>query len=335
MKPLTYLEAIRGCLHALMEEDPTVVVLGEDVLDPYGGAFKVTKGLSTRFPERVLTTPICEATIVGLGVGAALAGLRPIVEVMFGDFLTLACDQVVNHAVKYQEMYGCRVDVPLVIRTPMGGGRGYGPTHSQSLEKLFLGVPGLGVVCPSLFHDPGEMLRRAVYSRRVVLFIEHKLLYPERLVTESVDGLWHDTVPETSGYPTATIRNYRDSTPDVTLISYGGTSRLLPQLLADMAREEIRIEACLPGSLQPLPVATLVSRVRRSKRAVVIEEGTAGYDWGAEVSAQLHARLWGVLERPVARVGSMPTVIPASRPAESQVLVCPERISAAILEVLQ
>jgi pyruvate/2-oxoglutarate/acetoin dehydrogenase E1 component len=335
MKPLTYLEALRGSLHALVEEDPAVVVLGEDLLDPYGGAFKVTQGLSTRFPGRVLTTPICEATMVGLGVGAALGGLRPIVEIMFGDFLTLACDQIVNHAVKYQDMYGCPVEVPLVIRTPMGGGRGYGPTHSQSLEKLFLGVPGLGVVSPSLFHHPGMMLRQAVRGRRVVLFIEHKLLYPQCLIRESTEALGCETVPEVSGFPTAVVRNYREATPDVTLITYGGISRLLPGLLAEMAREEIRVEACLPGSLQPLPVSTLVSCVRRSRRAVVVEEGTAGYDWGAEVSAQLHAHLWGVLERPVVRVSSLPAVIPAARQAEKQTLVSPERISAAIMEVLQ
>jgi pyruvate/2-oxoglutarate/acetoin dehydrogenase E1 component len=335
MKPLTYLEALCSSLHALMEEDPAVVVLGEDVLDPYGGAFKVTKGLSTRFPGRVLTTPICEATMVGLGVGAALGGLRPIVEIMFGDFLTLACDQVVNHAVKYQEMYGGPVAVPLVIRTPMGGGRGYGPTHSQSLEKLFLGVPGLSIVSPSLFHDPGALLRQAVRAGRVVLFIEHKLLYPQCLIMESTHALRHELMTEVPGYPTAVIRNYRESAPDITLIAYGGISRLLGQLLADMAREEIRVEACLPASLQPLPVSTLVSRVRRSRRAVVIEEGTSGYDWGAEVSAQLHAHLWGVLECPVARVSSLPSVIPACRQAEAQTLVSRERITAAIMEVLQ
>ena len=335
MKALTYLESLRGCLHTLMEEDPTVILLGEDLLDPYGGAFKVTKGLSTRFPDRVFTTPICEATIVGLGVGAALQGLRPIVEVMFGDFLTLACDQIVNHAVKYQQMYGCGVEVPLVIRTPMGGGRGYGPTHSQSIEKLFLGVPGLSIVSPSLFHDAGESLRQAVHRRRVTLLLEHKLLYPERLILESTDNLWRETVPEASGFSSAVVRNYRDSVPDVTLICYGGISRMIPQLLADLAREEIRVEVCLPAGLQPLPVATIVSLVRQSRRAVVIEEGTTGYDWGAEVSSQLHKYLWGVLERPVARVGSMPTVIPTSREAEKRMLVSQETISTAILEVLQ
>lgn len=295
----------------------------------------MTKGLSTRFPDRVLTTPICEATIVGLGVGAALQGLRPIVEVMFGDFLTLACDQIVNHAVKYQQMYGCTVEVPLVIRTPMGGGRGYGPTHSQSIEKLFLGVPGLSMVSPSLFHNAGELLRQAADCRTVVLFVEHKLLYPERLILESMNGLWRDTISETAGFATAVVRNFRDSAPDVTLICYGGISRMVPQLLADMAREEIRVEVCLPASLQPLPVSTLVSLVRRSKRAVVVEEGTTGYDWGAEVSSQLHKRLWGVLERPVARVSSLPTVIPTSREAERHMLVSRETINTAILEVLQ
>ncbi len=145
---LTYLESLRTSLHAILEQDPRAVVLGEDILDPYGGAFKVTQGLSTRFPDRVFTTPISEAAIVGVSVGLALRGRHPIAEIMFGDFVTLAADQLINHAAKYAAMYNGRVRVPLVVRTPMGGGRGYGPTHSQSLERLFLGIPHLTVLAP-------------------------------------------------------------------------------------------------------------------------------------------------------------------------------------------
>ncbi len=143
---ITVLESLNAALHTALENDPRVYVLGEDILDPYGGAFKVTRGLSTRFPDRVLTTPISEAAILGISTGMALRGLRPVAEVMFGDFITLMADRLINHAAKFRWMYNEQVRVPLVLRAPMGGRRGYGPTHSQSLEKLFLGVPGLKVL---------------------------------------------------------------------------------------------------------------------------------------------------------------------------------------------
>ena len=148
----TVLDSLNQSLHQLLDADQRVVVLGEDILDPYGGAFKVTRGLSSRFPGRVLTTPISEAAIVGLASGLALRGLRPIAEIMFGDFLFLAGDQLVNHAAKFRWMYNDEVRVPLVIRAPMGGRRGYGPTHSQSIEKHFMGVPGLWVVAPHVLN---------------------------------------------------------------------------------------------------------------------------------------------------------------------------------------
>ena len=143
----------------LLETDPRVVLLGEDLVDPYGGAFKVTRGLSTDFPDRVRSTPISEGAIAGVSAGLALAGYRPIAEIMFGDFLTLCFDQIVNHIAKYEAMYDGQATCPVIIRTPSGGGRGYGPTHSQSLEKHFLGVPHLRVVAASLVHDPGRVLR--------------------------------------------------------------------------------------------------------------------------------------------------------------------------------
>ena len=144
-------------LRRLLEDDPRVVILGEDVVDPYGGAFKVTRGLSTDFPDRVRATPISEGAIAGVAAGLALAGYRPIAEIMFGDFLTLCFDQVVNHIAKYEAMYDGGATCPVILRTPSGGGRGYGPTHSQSLEKHFLGVPHLRVVAASLHHDPDRV----------------------------------------------------------------------------------------------------------------------------------------------------------------------------------
>ncbi len=165
---LTFLESLRQGLHSILADNPRAVVLGEDILDPYGGAFKVTQGLSTRFPDRVFTTPISEAAIVGVSVGLALRGFHPIAEIMFGDFLTLAADQLINHAAKYPAMYNGQVTTQLVVRTPMGGGRGYGPTHSQSIERLFFGIPHLRLVAPSHIHDAGALLQQAVNDVRFV-----------------------------------------------------------------------------------------------------------------------------------------------------------------------
>jgi len=173
---MRYVESLNQALHELMAEEERVFVIGEDILDPYGGAFKVTKGLSSAYPDRVLSTPVSEASITGFATGMALRGLRPILEIMFGDFITLCADQIVNGASKFSWIYNEQVEVPLVIRTPMGGRRGYGPTHSQTLEALFLGTPGLTIVAPSHLHSPGGLLRRAVLGGKgPVLFVENKL----------------------------------------------------------------------------------------------------------------------------------------------------------------
>ena len=194
----TYLQSLNSALRTLLESDPDVFVWGEDLLDPHGGAFKVTRGLQVDFPQRVLTTPISEAAIVGLGSGMALRGFKPIVEIMFGDFVTLAADQLINYAAKFGPMYNGQVSAGLVVRTPMGGGRGYGPTHSQSLEKLFFGIPNLRIVSPSVYHEPGDLLRSAVLKDdQPVLFVEHKLLYGAALKTPNLEcskGLVSDRV---------------------------------------------------------------------------------------------------------------------------------------------
>jgi len=159
---MRYVESINHALHGLLAEQENVYLIGEDLLDPYGGAFKAAKGLSTSYPDRVLTTPISEAGLTGVAIGMAMRGYRPIVEIMFGDFLMLCTDQIVNHATKFSYMYNEQVQVPLTIRTPMGGYRGYGPTHSQTLEAMFLGVPRLTILAPSHYHDPGDVLARGI-----------------------------------------------------------------------------------------------------------------------------------------------------------------------------
>ena len=335
---LTYLESLRRALHAILADNERAIVLGEDILDPYGGAFKLTLGLSSRFPDRVLTTPISEAAIVGVGVGLALRGWRPIVEIMFGDFVALAADQLINHAAKYAAMYNGQVCVPLVVRTPMGGGRGYGPTHSQSLERLFLGIPHLTVLAPSHLHDAGSLLQAAVADDGPVLFVENKLLYPQPLLLAaetSLKGgvLRRAATADRCGYPTVSLRNYAgEEAPDITVITYGGMSRLLVEVMGRMALEEVRVLAVLPASISPLDAAPLIAAAQESGRLLIVEESQAAFGWGAEVAAQVAAQVPALAVR---RLGSQPTVIPAARPLEEQVLVSAAAIEDAILDLLR
>lgn len=330
----TYLNSLNQALHQAFEADTSVYFLGEDIVDPYGGAFKVSKGLSTVFPERVFSTPISEGGITGVAAGMALRGLKPVVEIMFGDFLTLCVDQIVNHIAKFRGMYNEKVAVPIVIRTPMGGGRGYGATHSQSIEKMFLGIPGVQVVAPSHLHDPGAQLRYSILEKTTpVLFIEHKLLYPTTLLkdTEGMHLVYYD---EIEGFPTAGISNFSSGDPDITLIAYGGISREIVPLMQELVDEEIRVFAVFPASLSPLPIETLVKAAGRSGKVIIVEEGTAGFNWGSEVSSKLYERLFNRLSRPIHCLASAAAIIPAARELEDGALVNRAQIEAAILEIL-
>jgi pyruvate/2-oxoglutarate/acetoin dehydrogenase E1 component len=320
----------------MMESDTSTVLLGEDILDPYGGAFKVTRGLSTRFADRVFTTPICEATIVGLAIGLALRGMRPIAEIMFGDFITLAADQIINHAAKFPAMYNGQVAVPLVIRVPMGGRRRYGPTHSQSLERLFLGTPHLKVVSPSVFHQAGMLLKAAVLDPSPVLFVEYKTLYSQELVLDARrQTLARREIAGPDGYPVVLLKNYADDDePDLTLITYGGISGILPQLLNSLADEEIRILSCIPSLISQLPDEWIANVVRATGRVVIVEDGIADFGWGAEMASRIYESCYAELKCPIRRVGALNAIIPASRSLEDHVLVSRDTIWKAIVEVL-
>lgn len=329
-----YIDSLSGALFELLRDDPSVCIIGEDILDPYGGAFKVTRGLSAAFPDRILTTPISEAGIVGIAGGMALRGLRPIVEIMFGDFLTLSTDQIVNHLAKFRAMYNGQATCPVVIRTPMGGGRGYGPTHSQSLEKMYLGVPHLTKLAPSHFHDAGSILKRAVMlSEDPVLFIEHKLLYSRELRLESSGSLSVE-YDSPKGYPTAIVRNYLEGNPDALVVSYGGMSRLVEKFLEEMVDEEINIIACLPSDIGSVPLELLARLTRQVDHVVLAEEGTANFGWTSEIAAYLHEICY---PRPVkiARVTARPTVLPCARDLENAVLPSAEDLKRAVFRLLE
>jgi len=330
----TYAGALNAALHRLLREDPRVIVLGEDILDPYGGAFKITKGLSTAFPDRVITTPISEAGMVGVAAGMGLRGLRPVVEIMFGDFITLSADAIVNSLSKYRMMYRDRASSPVVVRTPSGGGRAYGPTHSQSLESLFLGVPNLQIVAPSPLHQPGDLLARCVSdSEDPTLFVEHKLLYPEPLWTEAKPGFALEARVE-GGWPVAVARNFETGAADVTLVGYGGMLRPILEAAERLRHEEIRLEIVAPSRLDQSPWEILTASASKTRHVVVVDEGIEGRGWAEIVAAGIYDRGAERLAKPIARVARRATILPSNRQLEKLVLPSAERIEAAILEVL-
>ena len=313
----TVLESLNSALQHVMQTDERVYILGEDILDPYGGAFKVTRGLSTQFPARVLTTPISEAAIVGVANGMALRGLRPVAEIMFGDFVTLIADQLVNHAAKFRWMYNNNVHVPTVIRAPMGGRRGYGPTHSQSLEKMFLGVPGLKVVAPNSIGDPGRLLEAAIADDDPVLFVEHKLLYPRPLLEPGRGDLIDFEIQPSGGtYPNFVLR-FANHPPQITIATYGYNFELARAAVLDLLMEhEIFAEIVLFSQLSPFDLEALFESLRSTRKLLTVEEGTLSFGWGAEVAARaaemvdgLRVRRVGALDLPIANAKSLEDAI--------------------------
>ncbi|MFI6813926.1 alpha-ketoacid dehydrogenase subunit beta [Nonomuraea sp. NPDC050328] len=319
-------ENLNLALHGLLAQDPRAYLLGEDIADPYGGAFKATRGLSTRFPERVLSTPISEGAITGVAGGLALAGDTAIVEIMFGDFVTLAFDQLCNFAGKSVSMYGRRLPLRMIVRCPMGGGRGYGPTHSQSLQKHFIGMPGLALYELSPFHDNAAVLTGMLERGEPGILFEDKVLYTRQM--HQVDEVFRLRVED--GLAVVDV----DDRPDVVIIAPGGVAhRALAALRGLLLEEEISGRLLVPSRLFPLDVGALLPHL--GPAVVVAEESSPGGTWGSEVAHLLHAELWGRLRRPVTLAHSRAGVIPTAARLESTVLLSESTIRHAVLEALR
>ena len=355
--PRTVLDSLNQGLYQALQDDAKVILMGEDVLDPYGGAFKASRGLSTAFPDQVLTTPISEAGITGIAGGMALRGMRPVVEIMFGDFTTLIADQVINHIAKFSGMYGTSVNVPVVIRTPMGGRRGYGPTHSQTLEKHFLGVPGLTVLAP--FHlggghpmgEPGRLLYDAIINLdSPVLFVENKLQYLFKLAFEADDLCEFSVVKHFSNSTVGDLNdgsdkdrfqapfyafNLKNAPPAVlTLTAYGYMAKLALEAVQRLAYEaEIFCELLVPTQLAPFALAPLLESVQRTERLLTVEEGTLSLGWGAEVLART-AEALGQSFKKVGRLAAREGVVPAAPGLEADCLPGTEDIIARVKAML-
>jgi 2-oxoisovalerate dehydrogenase E1 component len=328
-------EELNRALHDLMRDDRGVILLGEDLLDPYGGAFKVSKGLSTAFPDQVFSTPIAEAAIVGVANGMALAGLKPVAEIMFADFVTLATDQLVNFAAKFHYMYGDDVTCPITVRLASGGGRGYGPTHSQSLERLFCGVPGLRVVALSQRHDPARLLTEAVArDASPVVFVEHKALYG--LTPAATPPLDAEIVPveRTDGhYPPLCYRPAGGGAADVTIVTYGGTTGLVERAMHTLVEQhELRFDYFVLTELWPLDVTEIAASVERTRRLVVIEESVAAFGIGSAVIAAVAQQLSTPFTSRA--VGAQPVPIPSARHLEDEVLPSVDSVVHAVSRLL-
>ncbi|HXW74462.1 MAG TPA: thiamine pyrophosphate-dependent enzyme [Steroidobacteraceae bacterium] len=321
--------ALNETLRRLLAEQKRALVLGEDVLSPYGGAFKVTKDLSDLYPGRVRNTPISEACIVGVGTGLGLLGYYPIVEIMFGDFVGLAFDQIVNHAAKFRQMYNQQVTTNLVVRTPMGGGRGYGPTHSQTLDRHFFGVPGLRVLAVNHLMDPTSLYRPLLSSASgPTLVVENKRLYGSYLLEEPPAGF--QVLESNEEFPALWIRPDADAI-DVTLLGYGGTSELLLQACEALFEEhDVVAQLLIVTRVYPFTIAPLLEPLRAAKRLLVVEEGQGFAGFGAEVIAQL-AELKPPSTIAVQRLFPPQHCVPASGPLEQEVLPGLERIVGACL----
>src|SRR5947199_3492155 len=321
MAEMRYREALNAALREELERDERVILLGEDI-GVFGGAFKVTEGLLEEFGERrVRDTPISENTSVGAGVGAAMAGLRPVVELMTINFSLLALDQIINCAAAIRYMFGGQVKVPMVIRMPQGAGHQLGPTHSHSFEAIYLHVPGLLVAVPSTAADAKGLLKAAIRDDNPVVFIEHETLYGQR-----------GDVPEngdTMRFGEAAIRREGEDVTIVGISRMAITAQKAAETLAD--EHEIDAELIDPRTLRPLDLDTILESVRKTNRAVVVEEGWPHGGVGANLAALIQEQAFDYLDAPVARVTGADVHMPYSKPLEQAAFPHEEHVVSAAL----
>jgi pyruvate/2-oxoglutarate/acetoin dehydrogenase E1 component len=321
---ITGSQATLMALDEAMAHDPNVLVLGEDVADPQGGGvMKATQGLSTKYGARVRSTPISEQAIVGAAIGAAMAGKRPVAEIMLMNFMPLAMDQIFNHAAKLRFMSGGKTKVPLTIRTMGGVGAGSGGQHSDMLEAWLAHTPGLKVVVPSNPADQYALLWECIFDDNPCVFVETTMLQRARGDAPSV------------GYrvPLGKAKIVRAG-KDVSVISYGRPMIDVMSVAAQLEQSNVSVEIIDLRTIVPMDMETVLGSVAKTGRAVVVHEAVTSFGVGAEIAARIHRELFGQLLAPVERVGAMYTPVPFSKPLERAYMWSPERIEAAIRKTL-
>lgn len=323
VRQLQYREALNEALHEEMARDPSVCVLGEDV-GRYGSPFQVTRGLFDKYGEkRVRDTPISEEGFIGIAVGAAMSGLRPVAEILYIDFSTLAMDQIVNQAAKARYMFGGKARVPLVVRTQGGGGRGNAAHHSQSLEMWYVHIPGLIVIQPSTPYDAKGLLKSAIRNDNPVIFIEHKLLY-------NTSG----PVPDEEYLIPIGVADVKRTGDDVTIVA---TSRMVLFALnaaEELARQGIEAEVIDPRTLKPLDIDTIVRSVEKTGRLVVVNEGHLTGGFTAEVAARVQREAFDWLDAPIMQVATEDVPLPYNGRLELEAIPNEQDIVNAVQEVV-
>jgi pyruvate dehydrogenase E1 component beta subunit len=324
MRRISYREAVREALREEMRRDRTVFLLGEDIGRYWGGAFKVTEGLAEEFgDERVRDTPISESAIIGTAVGAAITGMRPVAEIMFGDLTALAMDQIANQAAKIRYMFGGQASCPMVVRTPFGAGVNIASHHSQSLEAWFMHVPGMYVAVPSTPYDAKGLLKTAIRGNNPVFFCEHKLLYP-------VEG----DVPEEELLIPFGVADVKRDGSDATVVA---TLFMVHKALAvakSLEKEGISLEVVDPRTLTPLDKRTIVDSVKKTGRIVIVSEDCKTAGVSAEIAAVIAEEAIDYLDAPIKRVTAPDTPIPFSPPLEEFVVPDERAIIRAVKEVV-
>jgi pyruvate dehydrogenase E1 component beta subunit len=306
MREITYLEAVREAMTQEMERDSRVFMIGEDIGE-YGGAFQVSYGMLEQFgPERILDTPITELALTGAAVGAALIGMRPIAEIMFMDFTTLASEQLVNQAAKLRFMFGGQSTVPMVLRTPAGSGTGAAEHHSQSFENWFVHVPGLKVVMPTTPYDVKGLLVSSIRDDNPVVFIEHKLLYKTK-----------GEVPEELYEIPLGVADIKREGKDLTIIATGIMVQKSLAAAKELSTEGIDIEVIDPRTLRPLDTETIVKSVKKTGKALIVHEAVKTGGFGGELAGVIaESEAFGYLEAPIIRLAGKEVPIPYNRELE-------------------
>ncbi|HLR43134.1 MAG TPA: alpha-ketoacid dehydrogenase subunit beta [Pseudogracilibacillus sp.] len=324
MREITYAEALKEAMSQRMREDESVFMLGEDI-GIYGGAFGVTNGMTDEFgPERIRITPISEAAISGCAVGAAMMGMRPILEIQFSDFVMIAMDNIVNQAAKMRYMFGGKAQVPTVVRLPSGSGAGFAAQHSQSLEAWMAHVPGLLVVQPSNAYDAKGLMKTAIENNNPVIFYEHKLLYNEKA-----------EVPEEEYNIPLGVADVKKEGTDLTVVATGIMVNRTLEAAEQLEKEGISVEVIDPRTIVPLDTETIIESVKKTNRALVVYEAVERGGYGAEIASMIgESEAFDYLDAPVSRLGGVATPIPYNPTLEKAAVPQVEDIVAKIKSIL-
>jgi pyruvate/2-oxoglutarate/acetoin dehydrogenase E1 component len=331
-REIMFMSAIGEALNAEMARDASVFLMGEDVAggtgtpggpDAWGGIMGVTKGLHGRYPGRVIDTPISESALVGAGVGAAVAGMRPVVELMFVDFLGVCFDQIFNQAAKFRYMFGGKAKAPLVVRTLCGGKAQAAAQHSQMLTPIFTHIPGLKVVCPSSPYDAKGLLIQAIRDDDPVIFMEHKAL----LATKG------DVPEESYAIPFGEANVLREG-KDVTIVTYGLMVLMAMGVAQELAKNGVQCEVIDLRTLSPLDEDTILESVETTGRLVVVDEAYPRCSIAADVSSLVAEKAFGSLKAPIAKVTAPHSPVPFAKALEDAFVPSPEKIAAAVLQTV-